>query len=76
MDTKMEEFLDAYHTPDINEMIKKVTNHLNKYHGNSESRHLSALKHFLDCIITMSENGMIYGMIFEAYKQLLDEENK
>lgn len=66
-------FYIAYHSDNMRLEVRKF---LFETFPLVESKHLSALYHFLDVLRDSEDNNnpMIYGMINEAWKQLLDEQ--
>jgi hypothetical protein len=71
-----EDFLEAYHMPDIEKAKSEMNRLLDEDFGwidgsDFTSKHISPLRHFISSL--NSENGMIYGMISEAFNKLMKE---
>ena len=70
-----EDFMKAYHLPDIEESKNEMNRLLDEDFGwigssGFTSKHISPLRHFIS---VLSENGMIYGMIYDAFHKLMKE---
>lgn len=70
-----EDFMMAYHLPNIEEAKIAMNKCLDEDFGwvagsNFVSKHISPLRHFIS---VLSENGMVYGMIFDAFNKLMKE---
>jgi hypothetical protein len=63
-------FFVAYHS---DEPARKIRVFLRENFPTTTSRHLDALMHFCRPGQPAELPGMVYGMICEAWKQLLDE---
>ena len=70
-------FMKAYHEPDLEIAKKEMKRCLEEDFGwikssSTGSNHLKALEHFID-VMTI-ESGMIYGMIYDAFNKLMEEQ--
>jgi len=70
-----ESFMEAYHQGSVEkaqvEMNKCLDENFRWIDGSTvSSKHLPSLRHFIS---VLSENGMVYGMIYEAFNKLMQE---
>lgn len=69
-----DKFMEGYHCPDIKEGISIMRYTLENFfllEKKNASRHYEALDHFLS--VYTKENGMMLGMIWEAFNKLMKE---